>query len=29
MNGDGLWEFLIAKDRLYLERLIGQYQPGF
>lgn len=29
MNGDGLWEFLIARDRLYLERLIGQYQPGF
>ncbi|WP_294164225.1 DUF4238 domain-containing protein [uncultured Senegalimassilia sp.] len=29
MNGDRLWEFLIAKDRLYLERLIGQYQPGF
>lgn len=29
MNGDGLWKFLIAKDRLYLERLIGQYQPGF
>lgn len=29
MNGDGLWEFLIAKDRLYLERLIGQYQRGF
>lgn len=29
MNGDRLWEFLIANDRLYLERLIGQYQPGF
>lgn len=29
MNGDGLWEFQIARDRLYLERLIGQYQPGF
>lgn len=29
MNGDGLWEFLIARDRLYLERLIGQYQPEF
>lgn len=29
MNGDRLWEFLIAEDRLYLERLIGQYQPGF
>ena len=29
MNGDRLWGFLIAKDRLYLERLIGQYQPGF
>lgn len=29
MNGDRLWEFLIARDRLYLERLIGQYQPGF
>lgn len=29
MNGDRLWEFLITKDRLYLERLIGQYQPGF
>lgn len=29
MNGDGLWEFLIARDRLYLERLIGQYRPGF
>lgn len=23
MNGDRLWEFLIAKDRLYLEGLIG------
>ena len=29
MNGDRLWEFLIARDRLYLERLIGQFQPGF
>lgn len=26
MNGDGLWEFLIAKDRPYLERVIGEYQ---
>lgn len=26
MNGDGLWEFLIARDRFCLERLIGQYQ---
>lgn len=28
MNGDGLWEFLIAKDRSYLERLIRQYRSG-
>lgn len=26
MNGDGLWEFLIARDRFCLERLIVQYQ---
>lgn len=26
MNGDGLWEFLISRDRFCLERLIGQYQ---
>lgn len=25
MNGDGLWKFLIARDRFCLERLIGQY----
>lgn len=28
MNGDGLWEFLIAKDRSCLERLIRQYRSG-
>lgn len=26
INGDGLWEFLIARGRFCLERLIGQYQ---
>ena len=26
MNGDGLWEFLIARDPSKLERLIGEYR---
>lgn len=26
MNGDGLWEFLIARDRSILERLIEEYR---
>lgn len=28
MNGDGLWEFLIARDRSKLGRLIEEYQDG-
>lgn len=28
MNGDRLWEFLIARDRSKLERLIEEYQDG-
>lgn len=28
MNGSGLWEFLIARDRSCLERLIGEYRDG-
>ena len=25
MNGDGLWEFLIARDQSKLERLVEEY----
>lgn len=28
MNGDGLWEFLIARDRSKLERLVEEYRDG-
>lgn len=28
MNGDGLWEFLIVRDRSCLERLIEEYRDG-
>lgn len=28
MNGDGLWEFLIARDSSKLERLIEEYRDG-
>lgn len=27
MNCNGAWDFLISKDRSYLERLIGEYRP--
>lgn len=28
MNGDGLWEFLIARDQSKLERLVEEYRDG-
>lgn len=28
MNGDGLWDFLIARDRSKLERLVEEYRDG-
>lgn len=28
MNGDGLWDFLIARDRSKLERLAEEYRDG-
>lgn len=28
MNGDGLWEFLIARDRSKLGRLVEEYRDG-
>lgn len=28
MNGDRLWEFLIARDQSKLERLVEEYRDG-
>ena len=28
MNGDGLWDFLIARDRSKLEHLVEEYRDG-
>ena len=28
MNGDDLWDFLIARDRSKLERLVEEYRDG-